>query len=530
MRRCLLLSIGFALLVSVAAKQAAQQTQQSGTGASSGATAVQSTLATRPSLDYEFFRTRVEPIFLARRLGHARCYACHALGAGEGNAPNAMRLQLLSPGSTTWNEDQSHKNFEAVREKVVPGNPLASPLLIHPLRYEAGGDQWHGGGAQFTSANEPEWQMIAAWVQGKDEVSEGTLGGKDLTKRDDYTRPSPPARATGNPAPGAASNTAAQGLKLRIVQTNMAGDNLHIIDPVTNRVVGEVIGIEANHGVAAAPDGSRLYVSNEADRTVDVVDTRTLKVFKQIPLSGPPNNIAISKDGRRLYQAIHGEPYGVDVIDTATLVNAKRLPLDGMQIHNTYVTPDGKYVIAASDDQTFTIAVIDQKTEEHVRSIKFTNRPRPLAFYTNTDGSTKWVLAGLSELHGFVVADFATGKEIHRIKFPDLGGPVKMQVVRASTGNPNHGIGVQPDNKAVWVTDRLYNVVHAYSLPELKYLGAVPVAVDPFWMTFTPDSKFVYVANDASASVSAIDTQSMKEVARIPVGQVPKRNITAMLP
>ncbi|PYS26729.1 MAG: hypothetical protein DMG11_18790, partial [Acidobacteria bacterium] len=235
----------------------------------------------------------------------------------------------------------------------------------------------------------------------------------------------------------------------------MAGDNLHIIDPVNNRVVGEVIGIEANHGVAAAPDGSRLYVSNEADRTVDVVDTRTLKVFKQIPLSGPPNNIAISKDGRRLYQAIHGPPYGVDVIDTATLANVKRLPLDGMQIHNTYVTPDGKYVIAASDDQTFTVAVIDQKTEEPVRSIKFTNRPRPLAFHTNADGSTKWVLAGLSELHGFVVADFATGKEIHRIKFPDLGGPVKMQKVRAATGNPNHGIGVQPDNKAVWVSDRL---------------------------------------------------------------------------
>ena len=501
MRRYLLLSIALALLVSVAASRAAQQTQQS---------TVQSTLKPGPSLDYEFFRTRVEPIFLARRAGHARCYACHALGAGEGNAPNAMRLQLLSPGSATWNEEQSRKNFDAVRQKVVPGNPLASPLLIHPLRYEAGGDQWHGGGAQFTSANEPEWQTIAAWVLGKNTVSEATLTDKALTKHDDY-------RAT-------------PGLKLRIIQTNMAGDNIHIIDPATNRVVGEITGIEANHGVAAAPDGSRLYVSNEADRTVDVVDTRTLKVFKKIPLSGPPNNIAISKDGRRLYQAIHGEPFGVDVIDTATLTNAKRLPLDGMQIHNTYVTPDGKYVIAASDDRTFTVAVIDQKTEEHVRSIKFTNRPRPLAFHTNADGSTKWVLAGLSELHGFVVADFATGREIHRINFPDLGGPVKMQKVRAATGNPNHGIGVQPDNKAVWVTDRLYNVVHAYSLPDLKYLGAVPVAVDPFWVTFTPDSKFVYVANDASASVSAIDTQSMKEVARIPVGQVPKRNLTAMLP
>jgi YVTN family beta-propeller protein len=503
MRRCLLLSISLVILASVAAPQE-PQTQQS------------------PALSFDVYRTRVEPIFLARRAGHARCYACHALGAGEGNAPNAMRLQLLSPGRATWDEEQSRKNFEAVRQKVVPGSLPASRLLIHPLRYEAGGDQWHGGGAQFMSANDPEWQTIAAWIQGRNAPDQDTLTGN--------THASPLAVATANPASGAPSNGAAQGLKLRIIQTNMAGDNLHIIDPVTNRIVGEITGIEANHGVAAAPDGGRLYVSNEADRTVDVVDTRTLKVFKQIPLSGPPNNISISKDGRRLYQAIHGEPFGMDIIDTATLEKVKRLPLDGMQIHNTYVTPDGKYVLAASDDRTFTVAVIDQKTEESVYSIKFANRPRPLAFYMNPDGSTKWVLAGLSELHGFVIADFATGKEIHRIKFPDLGGPVKMRSVRAAVGNPNHGIGVQPDNKAVWVTDRLYNMVHAYSLPDLKYLGAVPVAVDPFWMTFTPDSKFVYVANDASASVSAIDTQSMKEVARIPVGQVPKRNITAMLP
>jgi YVTN family beta-propeller protein len=310
----------------------------------------------------------------------------------------------------------------------------------------------------------------------------------------------------------------------------MAGDNLHIIDPATNRVVAEITGIEANHGVAAAPDGSRLYVTNEADRTVDVVDTKTLHVSKKIPLSGPPNNISISKDGRRVYQAIHGPPNGVDVIDTATLTNAKRLPLDGMQIHNTFVTPDGRYVIAASDDQSFTAAIIDQKTEQQVRSIKFTDRPRPLSFSTNPDGSTKWVFAGLSGFHGFVVVDFESGKEIHRIKFPDLGGPVKMLVASGARGNPNHGIGVQPDNKAVWVSDRWYNMVHAYSLPDLTHLGAVPVAVDPFWMTFTPDSKFVYVSNAASASLSVIDTKSLKEVARIPVGQVPKRVVAALLP
>src|SRR5260221_6291923 len=64
------------------------------------------------------------------------------------------------------------------------------------------------------------------------------------------------------------SPLAAQQSKLRIVQTNSAGDNIHIIDPVTNKVVGEIKGIEAPHGVVVAPDGSRIYISEQADNTV----------------------------------------------------------------------------------------------------------------------------------------------------------------------------------------------------------------------------------------------------------------------
>src|ERR1700733_3713195 len=82
---------------------------------------------------------------------------------------------------------------------------------------------------------------------------------------------------------------------VRIIQTNSAGDNVHIIDPATNKVVGVINGIEVNHGAAAAPDGSRYYISNEAESTLDVVDTKTLKVTRNIPLSGHPNNVAISK-------------------------------------------------------------------------------------------------------------------------------------------------------------------------------------------------------------------------------------------
>src|SRR5438094_9991188 len=61
------------------------------------------------------------------------------------------------------------------------------------------------------------------------------------------------------------SLAAAQESKLRIIQTNSAGDNIHIIDPVTNKVVGEIKGIEAPHGIAVARDGSRIDVSEQAE-------------------------------------------------------------------------------------------------------------------------------------------------------------------------------------------------------------------------------------------------------------------------
>src|ERR1700681_4100151 len=134
---------------------------------------------------------------------------------------------------------------------------------------------------------------------------------------------------------------------VRIIQTNSAGDNVHVIDPATNKVVGVIDGIEVNHGAAVAPDGTRIYISDEAQSTLDVVDAQTLQVTKRIPLSGHPNNIAVSPDGRRVYVGIIQAPGGVDVIDTGSLRNVKTLPTKG-SIHNPYVTPDGKYGVAGS--------------------------------------------------------------------------------------------------------------------------------------------------------------------------------------
>ena len=112
-----------------------------------------------PNLDFEYFKNRVQPIFLARREGHARCYSCHSQGT-------TMRLQPLSAGSTNWNEEESRKNFEAVIKMVSPGDPIQSRLLMHPLATEDGGTLFHNGGKHWASREHPEWKALASWVRG----------------------------------------------------------------------------------------------------------------------------------------------------------------------------------------------------------------------------------------------------------------------------------------------------------------------------------------------------------------------------
>jgi hypothetical protein len=113
--------------------------------------------ASSTPLDFEVFRTKIQPIFVAKRPGHARCISCHASGT-------PLRLQPLPSGSTTWSEEDSRKNFEAVQRVVVPGSVTKSRLLVHPLAEAAGGDFYHNGGKHWNSQDDPEWQALKAWV------------------------------------------------------------------------------------------------------------------------------------------------------------------------------------------------------------------------------------------------------------------------------------------------------------------------------------------------------------------------------
>jgi YVTN family beta-propeller protein len=310
---------------------------------------------------------------------------------------------------------------------------------------------------------------------------------------------------------------------VRVYQTNSAGDEVHIIDPATNKVVQKITGIEVPHGVTFAPDGSRAYITCESEKTVWATDTRTGKLIGKVPLSGHPNNLSISKDGQRLFVAIAVAPGAVDVIDTASLKNIKTIPVKGA-VHNTYVTPDGKYALAGSIAGKM-LTAIDAQTLQVAWELPFDLGVRPMAFEKSPDGSTNRIFVQLSAFNGFAVVNFKTHAEVTRITLPlEPGGG------HSEGGAPSHGIGVTPDGKTLWVDSSIANAVFIYSLPELKVLGYVKTGAVPDWITFTPDSKMIYVANSGANSVSAIDIATRKEVARIPVGEVPKRNGTVVIP
>ena len=206
------------------------------------ATQATSRPAASDALDFQFFKTSVEPIFLKERPGHARCYGCHIL------SNRVFHLETLSPGSGNWTEEQSQHNFQSALQQVVPGEPASSRLLIHPLAPEAGGDPFHSGGRQFASPNDPDWLALAGWVRG---VRTGVASASSL------------------------------GAMTRIYVTNSAGDTVDIIDPSTNKIVQVIRGIELPHGVAFSPDGSRVYISNESQSVLDVVDRRGGKFYRK---------------------------------------------------------------------------------------------------------------------------------------------------------------------------------------------------------------------------------------------------------
>jgi len=348
-----------------------------------------------------------------------------------------------------------------------------------------------------------------------------------------------------------------QGVAVRILQSNNAGNIHHIIDPTINQVVGVIRGCPHAHNLTVHPDGLYYYCANEQDKTVDVFDTKTLQLVQQIPLSERPNKIAVNKKHRKIYAGIvnrTAKPAGpgaqpsagntlvsvVDVIDIATHKVVKSVPVHH-PVHNTYVTPDENFVVAGLRGEVEpgepTIEVIDPKTDTVVWGMELTgyqqygrthHEVRPMAFEANPDGSTNRMFAQATGINAVWVIDWDRRRVMDMLWPPKL--PLWKQNADGIQTGDMHGLEVLPDRSAVWASSRLDSRIYGWSLPDLKYIGAVEVGPSANWMTPTPDSRYMYVAISGVDYTLAVDLRKLAVVAKIKTGARPARISTAILP
>jgi DNA-binding beta-propeller fold protein YncE len=160
-----------------------------------------------------------------------------------------------------------------------------------------------------------------------------------------------------------------------------------LIDPKTLKIVGSIpTGQPESHMLILSHDGRRGYTANVGPGTVSVLDIPGRKVVKVIPISGNTQRIAISNDDRWVFTADQTKAQ-IAVIDTATDTVAKWVPISGLG-YGSAPTVDGRWLLMTIPDKN-AVDVVDLKTMQVARSVAVCNYPQEVA--VRPDGKTAYV-------------------------------------------------------------------------------------------------------------------------------------------
>lgn len=318
---------------------------------------------------------------------------------------------------------------------------------------------------------------------------------------------------------------AAEPVRQKLYVTNSQGDDVTVIDVATNKPIGRIEVGPNPHGIATPAAQDVIYVTIEGhgrDKPGELVwiDPHTDKVTRRMDIGPEPNELAVTPDGKFAYVPVNDGHW--DVIDLANAKVIERISAgSGSRPHNTLCSPDGKHMYLAPMGSPKRVFVADTATHKVVGEIPFSNVIRPIALsddekrlYVNVDG-----------LVGIEVADVPSRKMIHRV-------PAELTAEQKKVASRSHGVCLRPDQKEVWTCDVENFQVQVFDVTGdvPKQTHTIPIGSRVYWLTFRPDGKVCYVSARGAGEVAAVDTETKKVVARIPVGKEPKRLLVVTLP
>jgi YVTN family beta-propeller protein len=309
----------------------------------------------------------------------------------------------------------------------------------------------------------------------------------------------------------------------KLYVTNSAGDDVTIVDPATNKPIGRIEVGPHPHGIAVPAKQDVVLVTIEGhgrDKPGELVwiDPFTDKITKRMNIGPMPNQLAVTPDGKFAYIPCVDGHY--EVVDLANAKIIERI-FTGGRPHNTLCSADGKHMYLAPMGAPKKVTIVDTAAHKVIGEVPFSNVVRPIALTLDE----KRLFANVDGLVGLEQADLATRKMVHRV-------PAGLAEEHLKKASRSHGLGIRPDQKEIWECDVEHFEVHVYDITgdKPKQIATVPVGSQVYWLTFTPDGKTCYVSARGKGEVAAVDTATKKIVARIPVGNQPKRLIVVTLP
>ena len=267
-----------------------------------------------------------------------------------------------------------------------------------------------------------------------------------------------------------------------------------------------------------AAGAGEIWVTNEKDDTISVIDIDKLEVVRTIKTGERPRGITFSSDHSRVYICA-SDSDTVQVMDPATGQVLHDLP-SGEDPEQFVLSPDDRHLWIANEDNAVT-TVVDVETRQVVAQIDvgiepevFANtlvdsRPRHAEF--TKGGSELWVS---SEIGGTVtVFNTADQSEKGKIRFaikgvnPDLIQPV--------------GFEFTPDEKTAFVALGPSNHVAVVNAETLEVESYILVGRRVWHLAFSPDHSKLFTTNGVSGDVTVIDVATREPVKSIKVGRFP---------
>ena len=288
--------------------------------------------------------------------------------------------------------------------------------------------------------------------------------------------------------------------------SNEQDDTVSVVDGQALKVLDTIPVGRRPRGIEASPDGRRIYVALGDDDRFDVIDVASRKVVDTLPSGPDPERFAVSPDGARLYIANENDNV-VTMLDIATrkIVGEAQV---GIEPEGMAVSPDGKTVVCTSET-TSMAHFIDPQTGDLSDNILVDTRPRVARF--TPDGRQVWVS---SELRGsLTVLDSASHDTVKRIDFAAPGVP--QELVQAV------GIAITRDGKRAFValgpSARVAEIdAQTYAVQRYHLVG------QRVWnLAFSPDERRLYTTNGNSNDISVLDLAADRVVKSLGVGRAP---------